>query len=807
MTPNRFYMKLGLGTAKLNLELENCYLEVTGLEPGIVKVTAVPNKRDLVNSTRSLVCRLPKCSKFECYREGDVGILKGDCLETRVDLRSGLVIFNDGKYTFAGDVEAVSWEVVTPQDCPGLEHRCGDFFPSGRASIQGKVTKQLAPDECLFGFGERMLFLDRRGNRLSNWSRDPSDKHTRLLDNMYQVHPVFLSVRPGLAWGIFLASSWYSAFDAAYSRPDNLAIISLGGRLEYYLIYGPDPAGFVDRLTLLTGRPFLPPLWALGYHQSRWGYKSAAEIRQVVKEFRRRGLPLDAVHFDIDYMDGYRVFTFDRERFPDPRGLIQDLNEQGVQAVLIVDPGIRMDFRSGYQVARRAVTRDMVLCEESGAPYVGYCWPDAAVFPDFSRPDVRAWWGDEHKSLFDLGVSGIWNDMNEPSLFDQPFSKGLASHLPMPLGLECGPGEAGTIHAEYHNLYGLDMCQATWEGFRKHVPDKRPWILSRSGFTGIQRLACVWTGDNSSWWEHLELSVPQLLSMGICGVAHCGADIGGFSEHADAELFVRWFQLGMFYPFARNHSACNTRRQEPWCFGEEVESICRKFLWIRYRLLPYIYTLAHLSHRSGAPIMRPMFFDFFDQPEVWPYDTQFMLGPQLLIAPVVRAGHRHKLVMLPQGGWYDFYTGKFYEGGEPVVVAAPLDKIPIMVRAGSVLTLGNARISTSEPVTELTLKIYPGSQRGQWTLIEDDGISFKSIVAETTYLLEGSGRSFHLKALERQGSYSPNEREVVIHLVSNFNIIEARLNDRLISAERVEGGWQIRFVDSPGGWDVRFKAN
>jgi len=679
--------------------------------------------------------------------------------------REGSLAFEWDGLPFASDAAPTGWAEAR-LDASTMRVREGDTLPEGPARLEVQLFKRLLDEESYYGFGQRTGMLERRGRLFTNWNFDPDWGHGRHQSNLYQSHPAFMAVRPGFAWGMFLDSSFYSQFDVGYTDWDTLRVTTHGGEVDYYLFTGPTPTDVVEQLTRLTGRPFMPPLWALGYHQSRWGYKEDAEMRALVREFRARDIPLDVLHFDIDYMDGYRDFTWHPERFPEPEKLLADLRKEGVRAVTILDPGVKHDLGSGYKPADEGMARDVFVKNPDSTPFVGYCWPDEALFPDYTREDVRVWWGDQLKeSHLGTGVAGVWVDMNEPSVFDRPFSEGVSQQAPMPLGLpQGGPGEE-TVHAEVHNLYGHLMARATFEGLGRLRPDARPWVLTRSAFIGTQRYAASWMGDNSSWWEHLEMSVTQLASMSLVGVAWSGVDVGGFFENANPELYARWVELGTFYPFMRTHTCAGTRRQEPWSFGEEVEEIARRAIKLRYRLLPYLYTLAHEAHARGTPLFRPLVFDFPEDRGVYYLGDQVMVGPHLMVAPVTRPGHTHRALYLPEGVWYDFWTGERVTPGHKVV-EAPLGRIPVFVRGGAVLPLGNVRASTAEPLTELTFDLYPAGQ-SRWTLVEDagDGYSFEGgeVARTTVEVREGNGE-VRVRVHERTGAYEPPSRALVVQL-------------------------------------------
>ncbi|MGE0495515.1 MAG: TIM-barrel domain-containing protein [Vulcanimicrobiota bacterium] len=728
---------------------------------GILRITVTPNSQP------------PRFPSWNPARSDDqFEDLAFESDGDRLRLNELEVVHSEGRLAFSWRGQAFACDLETPvfeprrlEDCRGLFARSDDELPQN-ARLGGRLVKQMLGHEGYFGFGQRNQPVERSRYTSTNWTKDPEWGHTRKTDPTYQAHPTFLVVSQGFCWGFFLQSTFYSRFDHGETSAHTMRIETLGGQLDYYLFYTETPAGIVELLTRLTGRPMLVPLWALGYHQSRWGYQAADELLELAAEFRRRQLPIDVLHLDIDYMDGYRSFSFHPERFAEPATLTEKMARQGIRAVTIIDPGIKHDLSSGYATARTGAHQNMFLTDATGAPYIGYCWPDAAMFPDFSRPEVRHWWGEQHRGHVEAGIAGIWNDMNEPAIFDRPFSAGLAGHLPMPLALECGPAAERTNQAELHNLYGSQMAQATFEGLRRLRPHLRPWVLTRSAFTGAQQHAISWMGDNSSWWEHLEQSIPLLASMGLGGFAHVGVDVGGFFGDCEAELFARWLEVAPFYPFMRTHSAFGTLRQEPWSFGEDTEAIAREAIGLRYRLLPYLYSLNHQAHSTGEPLMRPLMFDFPWDRRSWFQDDQFMCGPHLMVAPVVKRGQRHRAVYFPPGQWFDFYTGAAYEGGAAVAVEAPLGRAPLFARAGAMVPMGPVRQHTGQPLTELTYHVFPG--QGEFTLWEDDGESWQAPTASTRLVVSPS----ELLIEARRGDYTPPPRQVRVEklgqLVAEF---------------------------------------
>ena len=602
-----------------------------------------------------------------------------------------------------------------------------------RGEWGARCAKGLMPGEHLYGFGERTGKLNKHGTRFLLWNIDPHMGHSDETWAMYSSIPFFVSVReqyPPLTYGILLDSAALTEFDLGATRPDRLTFGcgAGGGALTYYFFagYGADALQTIlARYTELTGRMPLPPRWALGNHQCRWSYYPDSWLRKLAHEFRARQIPLDALWLDIDYMDGYRDFTWHPQRFSDPRGLIDDLHSQGVRVVTIVDPGVKQD--PNYAVYQEGIRNGYFCALPNGQVLHGPVWPGLSAFPDFSRADVREWWGAQQSALTEMGVDGVWNDMNEPSLTGY-----FAPDLNVPQGSTLAPearhGADGTplSHAEFHNAYGAMMSRAAYEGLERLHPDQRPFVLTRSAFAGAQRFAALWTGDNSSTWEHLHMAIPQCLNIGLSGMAFVGVDIGGFWGSANPELLTRWTQLGALMPFCRNHSALGTALQEPWAFGEPYESIIRRYLELRYRLLPYLTTLFHEAATTGAPLMRPLFWHYLDDLTAREIEDQFLLGRDLLVAPVYKERASTRRLYLPAGEWVAFWSGERYQGQNWIEVRAPLDELPLFVRGGAILPMGPVMQHTAErPTDPLTLVLYVSTRSpdadDSSTLYEDDG--------------------------------------------------------------------------------------
>ena len=461
----------------------------------------------------------------------------------------------------------------------------------GKRGKEIRCHKELRADEHIYGLGEKTGYLDKRGKTYTMWNTDEASPHVPSTDPLYVSIPYYIGFTPDKSYGIYFDNSYRSHFDVGKTQSEQLIYTAEGGKLDYYFYGGPEISDVVEQHTWLTGRNPLPPLWSLGYHQSRYSYYPDTEVKNIAERMRKENIPCDAIHLDIHYMDDFRVFTWDEQRFSNPAGLAENLQDKGINLITIIDPGVKEDPE--YKVYQEGVENDYFCKFLTGEIYTGEVWPGDSVFPDFTETEVKNWWQQLHKDYFDLGIRGIWNDMNEPADFNERLT------IPDEI-IHKNDGDSGT-HRRFHNLYALHEAEATNKAIKKYR-EERPFVLSRAGFAGIQRYAAVWTGDNRSFWQHLEMNVPMLANMGLSGAGFCGSDVGGFSDDCRGELLVRWTQLGSLMPFFRNHTCIGSRSQEPWAFGEPFTSINRQYIKFRYKLLPHIYNLFYEMSQTGAPV-------------------------------------------------------------------------------------------------------------------------------------------------------------------------------------------------------------
>lgn len=578
------------------------------------------------------------------------------------------------------------------------------------AQFPVQVVKVLEGNEAFYGTGDKPGFLNKRGYDFQNWNTSNPAAQTETSKALYKSIPFFTVLKESTAFGLFFDNTYKSYMDFGRESAGYYYFAAEGGNLDYYFLAGPAMTDVIKEYTYLTGTTPLPQRWSLGYHQSRFGYDSREMIMDVANKMRRYDIPCDVIHMDIDYMENHKVFTWNRDAYGDMKTMMSDLKDKGFRVVTIVDPGLKQE--EGYAAYDDGVEKNIFLKNTDGSLYTNRVWSGTTVFPDFGRKDVHDWWGQQHRPMIESGVSGIWNDMNEP--------RGFAGDLPDDLPMQ--DGELVSNHKALHNVYGHMMNKASFDGLRA-AENKRPFVITRACYAGSQKYALTWTGDNHSLWMHLQMAVPQLLNLGVSGYAFSGTDVGGFGSDCTPELLCRWTQVGTFSPLFRNHSSMGTIRQEPWVFGEETMEVCRKFIRLRYQLLPYLYDLFHECEETGLPIMRPLVLHYQDDPETVKLNGQFLMGEDLLVAPVLEQGATKKLVYLPEGTWYGFEDGKAFKGGRYHMVDAPLDCCPMFVKEGAVIPTYEVKDHIpDEGYDTLKLLVYPG--QGEYIHYQDNGTDY-----------------------------------------------------------------------------------
>ena len=731
-------------------------LQITALRDDIVRVRIAPDGT-LPEDASWAVLAEPRGKSVEVQASQDtafVGFRTGT-LDVRVERDPLRVVVRD----LAGN--------LISSDAVGRPVR----FQVGGFSIY----KDMPGGEHYFGLGDKTGSFDRRGQAYTLWNTDVGPQES--VDPLYKAIPFYLATDGKRSYGVFLDNTWRTWFDFGKQARDAVAFGSEGGPLDYYFIYGPTPKQVVEGYTYLTGKPPLPPLWALGFQQSRYSYTPESQVRDIATRLRTDRIPADVLYLDIDYQDRNRPFTVNAKTFPNFSGFVSDLRKQHFHLVNITDLHIAHAVNQGYAPYDTGHAGDHFVKNPDGGEFVGVVWPGPAVFPDFTRAQTREWWGGLYQQFVKDGVAGFWNDMNEPSVFDGPDKT-------MPLNAvhridEPGFAARTATHSEIHNIVGLENARGTYEGLLKLRPDERPFVLTRATYAGGQRYGFTWTGDNAATWNHLRLATQMVLSLGVSGIPFVGADVGGFGSSPHSDLITRWVELAAFSPYCRDHAAKGTLPHELWANGPGPEAVRRRYIELRYRMLPYFYSLAEESSRTGLPMMRPVFLEF---PEVFSMgfdhlDTEFLLGPSLLIAPPPFAETLDPFVVsFPAGTWYDFWSGdkmaaqptappiaEIAKAGagaklpEPRPIHPPLETMPVYVRGGSILPFQPLVQNTDEiPVGPLELRVYPGPQcKGSVYL--DDGHTFAyqhGAYLRQAFTCESDDKGLRIQFHAREGSFA-----------------------------------------------------
>ena len=744
-------------------------MRITALRDDIVRVRIAPEALPEDASWAVLPESRSKSVNVHPIDESSSVGFRTAALEVRVEKSPARIVIRD----LAGNVisaDATGWPVT---------FRMGGF----------SVYKQMLGGDHNFGLGDKTGAFDRGGQAYTLWNTDVGPQES--VDPLYKSIPFFLAINGMRSYGIFLDNTWRAWFDFGKSARDAYAFGAEGGPLDYYFIYGPSPKQVVENFAYLTGKPPLPPLWALGFQQSRYSYFPGSQLREIATRLRNDRIPSDVVYLDIDYQDRNRPFTVNAKAFPDFPGLVADLRKQHLHLVNITDLHIAHAPNQGYSPYDSGHAGDHFVKNPDGSEFVGAVWPGPSVFPDFTRAQSREWWGSLYQYFVNDGVSGFWNDMNEPSVFDGPDKT-------MPLNTVHRIEEPGfttrtATHAEIHNIIGLENARATYEGLLKLRPNERPFVLTRATYAGGQRYGFTWTGDNAATWNHLRLATQMVLNLGISGIPFVGADVGGFNGSPPPALLTRWVEVAAFSPFFRDHATKGSLPHEIWNNGPEQEAIRRRYIETRYRLLPYFYALADEASRTGLPLMRPVFLEFpeiFDRsyPGFENLDTEFLLGPSLLVAPPPFAEMANEYaVSYPPGQWFDFWTGEKmapqpHAPSIADVVKAPpgtnfsgprpihpgLETLPVYARAGTIIPMQPLVQYTDEiPAGPLELRVYPAAQCSG-SIYLDDGHTYdyqKGKYLRQNITCESDATSLRLKFHAREGSYVPWWKliEVVIY--------------------------------------------
>lgn len=696
----RVFKNYEINHNNIDIYFSNMKITLTIFENDIVKVF-IGDKYEESISTNGVVDDLGK-GEFIVEEDSNFIIIKGTKVLTFVDKNTTEISFRD-----------LEGNIINEDFQPSFKDEKGNVYIS-------KVNDCLA----YYGLGEKGGDLNKKGCYTENFNTDDPETDDDSI-TYYKTIPFYVALKEEATYGIFFDNSFRSYFDMGKEMGDRIFFGAIGGQIQYYFIPGENIKEVVKNYTALTGRMEMPPLWSLGYQQCRFSYFSQEEVRELVKTFEEKDIPLDVVYLDIDYMDGFRVMTFKTPNFDDAAGLISDLKEKGIRTITIIDPGVKVDEE--YDVFKRGKEGNHFTKKLDGEMFIGAVWPGDSAFPDFSNKYCREWWKSELKKFIsEHGMDGIWNDMNEPCVFNNDHKTMLESCL--------HNSDNGVIeHKEFHNRYGFEMSRCSKEAQEELHPNERGFSMTRATYAGGQRYSSVWTGDNMSLWSQMRMSISMNANLGISGFSFVGNDVSGFGLDSSEELFIRWMEMGPFIPIFRNHSNMYTRRQEPWAFGPRAEKIAKKSIELRYELLPYIYDLYYISHKEGLPIFRPMIMEYEKDMNLLNIREQFMLGENMLVAPVLYEGERSKTIYLPKGSWFNYFTMEKLQGGKWYKLPCELDEILVFVKEGSIIPTYNKKFrNVKERPNNILLKVFGENAKGFH--YNDDGHTMEYLDGKYTYM-------------------------------------------------------------------------
>ena len=643
-----------------------------------------------------------------------------------------------------------------------------------------KMSKAAQNGESYYGLGDKPQHLNLKGRRFENWATD-SYAFGKDTDPIYKSIPFYTGLHNNKSYGIFFDNTFKTYFDFCHERRNVTSFWAQGGEMNYYFIYGPKMQDVVTSYTDLTGTPELPPLWALGYHQCKWSYYPESNVKEITQKFRDLKIPCDAIYLDIDYMEGFRCFTWSKDYFPDPKRMVKELSDEGFKTVVIIDPGIKID--NEYSVFKEALDKDY-FCKRADGPYMkGKVWPGECYFPDFTRPEVREWWAGLFKELIEeIGVKGVWNDMNEPAVMDVPGKT-------FPPDVRHDYDGNPCSHQKAHNIYGMQMARATYHGLKRYNYPKRPFVITRSAYSGTQRYTSTWMGDNVATWEHLQIANIQAQRLALSGFSFAGSDIGGFAEQPNGELYARWIQLGVFHPFCRTHSSGDHGDQEPWAFDVTVTDVVRKFIEIRYQLLPYLYTSFYQYSEDKSPMLKSLVL--FDQEDTQTHyrTDEFICGNQILVCPINEPNAKGRRMYIPRGEWYNYWTNEVVSGGKETWVDADFDSMPLFIKAGAIIPKYPVQQYVGEKdIEQLTLDVYYKNGKEDSQLYEDadDGYDYtKGRYSLKKFNLAGTKKKLIIR-IHKTGKYTTNYDTYKIKLIGlPFKVNSIKVDNEYVDLKDV----------------------
>lgn len=626
--------------------------------------------------------------------------------------------------------------------------------------VRGKeaeaISFKISSDARVMGLGDKMAYLDKRGYHYRSWATDDPTHQDELYEALYKAISYMIVKSNGHYFALYLPTTYPVDFDIDKEVIGEVIASSYYVKQDFFLFYGDTPKEITSSYSSVVGHPYMPRLKMLGNQQSRWSYENEKQVRDVYAGYKKNGLPIDYIHLDIHFMDGYRCFRVDKNRYPDLKKLSSDLKKDDIELVCINDAGIKQDDE--YSIYKHLIDNDSVIKNSDGSTYIGKVWPGESVFPNYFDSKVKEYFADEaHKFIKDNGVSGIWNDMNEPTSF--------LGELPLD-SYTLYKGKKIT-HLESHNVYGEHMVRSFVDTFERD--NIRPFLITRAANATTAKYTIVWGGDNYSVWHHLRLSIPQLLSLGLSNFMFAGVDVGGFGMDSTKQLLIRWCEGNILVPFFRNHSNLNSKAQEPYAYDEECTSIYRKFLMIRYDFIPYLYDLVHKMNKNGELIIRPLFYNYPNDQVALDINDEYMVGDSVLLAPILNKDETKRIVYLPRGRWIDYFSGKVYKGEKHYMMDFKLDETGIFIKENSIIPqYENLLHLEKEKIETLVFKLFGRS--GRYQMYEDDGKSLNYQKGEyNIYDVSFNKDSFIMK-VRHQGYKSPYKHIKVIHNEKTYEL-------------------------------------
>ncbi len=642
---------------------------------------------------------------------------------------------------------------------------------------ESTVYKTLQPGERFIGLGEQVGDLDRRGTERVNWNTD-DPSYDWNSDRIYSSIPFYIGINDNGLYGIFLDNTCKTRFNFGAANDRFSSFSADYGEVDYYFIAGKDVASVLNSYSKLTGFMTLPPKWSLGYQQCRYSYYPDSDVLATARRFRERKIPADMIYLDIDYMDHYKVFTWSPTKFPDPHSLLKQLKDIGFNTAAIFDPGIKVE--KGYTSYDDGIKKDVFVKYPDGTYYTGQVWPGWCNFPDFTNPAAREWWGEQFTKTVNYGLTGFWNDMNEIAAWGKA----------VPGLIEFDWEGHKTSYVQAKNVYGMEMARSTYEGTKKLLNGNRPFVLTRAGYSGLQRYTAIWTGDNQSNEDHMLLGIRMLNSMGLSGIPFCGYDVGGFGGSPTQELYTRWMTIGAFSPMYRGHTAVGTMHSEPWVFGEKAEDISRRYIQLRYRLMPYIYSTFYNASQTGMPVNRSLAIDYTRDDHIYnrEFDNEYLFGDNILVAPV-KGDAQFCKVYLPAGKWYSLFNDQVYEGGKTYIVEAPLEKLPLFIKQSAIIPMQSSVQNLKEKGDGvLYLHLYNGAGKSSFLLYEDDGTTFGYENGQNAKRnIEYDPEQHTLTLQKKEGSYPSdfNKIKLILHGFGAVKSVKAGTKNLSVTDEKM----------------------